>query len=38
MNWLIQAAKNREKRVLFPEQLAKEFIDAFHKRVSVNFL
>ncbi|XP_043504804.1 28S ribosomal protein S7, mitochondrial [Polistes fuscatus] len=32
MNWLIQAAKNKEKDVHFPEQLAKELIDAFNKR------
>ncbi|XP_046827259.1 28S ribosomal protein S7, mitochondrial [Vespa crabro] len=32
MNWLIQAAKSKDKSVHFPQQLAKEFIDAFHKR------
>ncbi|XP_015177934.1 PREDICTED: 28S ribosomal protein S7, mitochondrial [Polistes dominula] len=32
MNWLIQAAKTKEKEVHFPEQLARELIDAFNKR------
>ncbi|XP_043675979.1 28S ribosomal protein S7, mitochondrial [Vespula pensylvanica] len=32
MNWLIQAAKNKERSKHFPQQLAKELIDAFYKR------
>ncbi|KAK2586297.1 hypothetical protein KPH14_001547 [Odynerus spinipes] len=32
MNWLIQAAKSKDRTVHLPTQLAKEFINAFHNQ------
>ncbi|XP_076373724.1 mitochondrial ribosomal protein S7 [Tachypleus tridentatus] len=32
MKWLIEAGKNKERTVHFPEQLSKEILDAFHNK------